>query len=409
MNLKTEENKEEEQDTEVEAKAGTPEKELQDEDFEYKLVGVVIHKGTSEWGHYVSLIDANRGTDVEKWLLFDDGHVSEFKMENFDEECFGADSNSAREEYGRSLYEVADTFSGASKSAYILVYDKVKKSKLHFEFSEENIKEKDFIIENLIDKENFKFENNILETSFYNLGKYTPPSIKETIQHDNKRFILEQQLFSSSFLGFFSDLIINAGLPVVMVNFLDGYYNMEKDPFDNEGYQTNSQGDIPVLPIITPHQSILVEIFSKVLPKYYFSLYCNSNELYKLQAVEKLMERVFILKPARAWEFFRLYIKENLNKIFHLIISSTETIIRTSVAEIVATCLQVVTKCFNMNLLKEEIHMNEPEMMVKEMINKYLSVMNHMETANTYKKLPQYFFMLYRALAEELSTTGFPD
>jgi len=54
-----------------------------DEDFEYKLVGVVLHMGTADAGHYLSYININRGdkdeetpewllTDKEKWLEFND-------------------------------------------------------------------------------------------------------------------------------------------------------------------------------------------------------------------------------------------------------------------------------------------------------------------------------------------------
>ena len=403
---KKEDDQQEEGDIEEEKKEEEkPKEELKDEDFEYKLVGVVIHKGTAEWGHYVSLIDANRGVGDEKWLLFDDGHVSEFKMENFDEECFGSTSGGMKDEY--SLYDMTDTFSGASKSAYILVYDKVKKSKLHFEFTEENIREKDFIVQNLIDKEDYRFEDNILETGFYNLGKYIPPSIKEKIDKDNNQFILEQQLYSTSFLSFFSDVIVNSGLPVLMIDFFEGYHNLNLDPFDMEGYKKDSQGAVPSLPKMTSHQMVLVDIFGKVLPKYYFQLFCNSNELYKLQAVEKMLERVFILKPTRAWEFFCLYVRENLNRIFHLIISNTEAIIRSSVAEVVASCLQVVTKFFKINLLKDEEKMSDPEKMIKEVLGKYLNVLTHMENANAYKKLPHYFYLLYRALQKNYKLQDF--
>lgn len=33
---------------------------LSDDDFEYKLVGVVIHRGNANFGHYTSLINVNR-------------------------------------------------------------------------------------------------------------------------------------------------------------------------------------------------------------------------------------------------------------------------------------------------------------------------------------------------------------
>ena len=54
-----------------------------DECFEYKLVGVVLHMGTADAGHYLSYINTNRNsnncdkpewllTDKDKWLEFND-------------------------------------------------------------------------------------------------------------------------------------------------------------------------------------------------------------------------------------------------------------------------------------------------------------------------------------------------
>lgn len=36
------------------------EKNMDDSDYEYKLVGVVIHRGNADYGHYTSLINVNR-------------------------------------------------------------------------------------------------------------------------------------------------------------------------------------------------------------------------------------------------------------------------------------------------------------------------------------------------------------
>ena len=35
--------------------------EMTDDEFIYKLVGVIIHRGTAEHGHYYSLINTKRG------------------------------------------------------------------------------------------------------------------------------------------------------------------------------------------------------------------------------------------------------------------------------------------------------------------------------------------------------------
>ncbi len=61
------------------------------------MVGVVIHRGNADYGHYTSIIDVNRNdpnknrekVENELWLNFDDSSVSSFDMKNFEDECFG--------------------------------------------------------------------------------------------------------------------------------------------------------------------------------------------------------------------------------------------------------------------------------------------------------------------------------
>jgi ubiquitin C-terminal hydrolase len=44
-----------------------------EENFEYKLVGVVLHMGTADAGHYLSYININRNTQEDKpeWVRTD--------------------------------------------------------------------------------------------------------------------------------------------------------------------------------------------------------------------------------------------------------------------------------------------------------------------------------------------------
>ena len=64
--------------------------EIADEDYEYKLVGVVVHMGTATAGHYISYINIKRGhkseedpewlcTEKDKWLEFNDSTVKDFR------------------------------------------------------------------------------------------------------------------------------------------------------------------------------------------------------------------------------------------------------------------------------------------------------------------------------------------
>ena len=52
----------------------------------YKLIGVVVHSGQASGGHYYSYILHRPEGQVPKWYKFDDGDVSECKME--DDEVF---------------------------------------------------------------------------------------------------------------------------------------------------------------------------------------------------------------------------------------------------------------------------------------------------------------------------------
>ena len=64
----------------------------QSKNSSYHLVGVVVHYGTAEFGHYYSFIDIKKGED--QWLEFNDSKIKEFKMKSLEKECFGgSDSN----------------------------------------------------------------------------------------------------------------------------------------------------------------------------------------------------------------------------------------------------------------------------------------------------------------------------
>jgi len=103
------------------------------------LVGVVIHRGNADYGHYTSIIDVDRNdpnTERDKvegslWLYFDDSIVSTFDLKNFEDECFGKpmDMNQFR------CFNIEMQIS-SSKSAYMLVYEKVKMKKIQFELRE---------------------------------------------------------------------------------------------------------------------------------------------------------------------------------------------------------------------------------------------------------------------------------
>ncbi|KAJ6255648.1 ubiquitin carboxyl-terminal hydrolase [Anaeramoeba flamelloides] len=102
---------------------------------DYNLNGIIVHWGTSESGHYYSLIkDDNGGVnndkdyDVEKdtgfkekkirqrWYRFDDTNVSEFNPKKIPEECYGGN-----DQINNTLEK---NFVEKNYSAYMLIYKK---------------------------------------------------------------------------------------------------------------------------------------------------------------------------------------------------------------------------------------------------------------------------------------------
>ena len=59
--------------------------------FEYQLVGVLIHSGSADAGHYYSYIKERnkKSPNYGKWYEFNDTTVKEFDIRNLKKECFG--------------------------------------------------------------------------------------------------------------------------------------------------------------------------------------------------------------------------------------------------------------------------------------------------------------------------------
>ena len=58
----------------------------------YQLIGVVVHTGTAEGGHYYSFIlDRSSPQGRDQWFLFNDAEVKPFDPAQIASECFGGE------------------------------------------------------------------------------------------------------------------------------------------------------------------------------------------------------------------------------------------------------------------------------------------------------------------------------
>lgn len=96
---------------------------LPDDDYEYKLAGVLVHAGVAQGGHYYSFIkDRNPGSE-EKWYRFDDDDVTPFDPGSIEAECFGG---KVKKETKWPNGQVHTVESEQFANALMLFYEKVK-------------------------------------------------------------------------------------------------------------------------------------------------------------------------------------------------------------------------------------------------------------------------------------------
>ena len=215
-----------------------------DEYYEYILKGVIVHIGQASGGHYISYIDINRdgkGNNMEildknekpNWLLFNDFQINKYDINNIQADCFGGNIRNSN---------VQNT-----KNAYLLIYERIKKTPIKVLIDEKNISEDDKknVIEFTKKEEDFinkkydisKLNYNINEedlykmifhnkdnneyyqiTQFYKIPKYAPKYLFNKIKYENKLLSKEkynqyykkpQKAIENKIEGIFNDIFIN--------------------------------------------------------------------------------------------------------------------------------------------------------------------------------------------------------
>ncbi|KAL9647338.1 hypothetical protein ABK040_011703 [Willaertia magna] len=95
-----------------------PPKHREDDYYQYKLVGVLVHSGSAESGHYYSFI-MDRSDPEKKWYEFNDKEVSPFDADqSLDKECFGGEIE--------SYINNKKFISYRCNNAYMLLYQRIK-------------------------------------------------------------------------------------------------------------------------------------------------------------------------------------------------------------------------------------------------------------------------------------------
>ncbi|KAL3285850.1 hypothetical protein HHI36_000370 [Cryptolaemus montrouzieri] len=91
------------------------------EQYEYDLIGVTVHTGTADGGHYYSFIKDRSPGSRDKWFLFNDAEVKPFDPNQIAAECFGGEVTSKT--YDSVTDKFMDFSFEKSNSAYMLFYE----------------------------------------------------------------------------------------------------------------------------------------------------------------------------------------------------------------------------------------------------------------------------------------------
>ena len=141
------------------------------EDRWYNLVGVVLHAGTAQGGHYTSLIRLNK-----KWMWFNDGEVTEVPEKSFEAKTFG----------DKSKHNDFDS----KECAYMLFY---VKSDASFE----------------IDGKQWPVEKQL------KMDAYIDPQTRTEIERDSEEFVRKQVAFSTSIY----DMMMAVDDPILLLKY----------------------------------------------------------------------------------------------------------------------------------------------------------------------------------------------
>ncbi|XP_076659536.1 ubiquitin carboxyl-terminal hydrolase-like faf [Halictus rubicundus] len=151
----------------------------------YQLTGIVVHSGQASGGHYYSYILHRQSDGIAKWYKFDDGDVTECRMEEEEEmksQCFGGDY--LGEVFDQMLKRMSYRKQKRWWNAYMLFYTR-------------------------LDVEENSLMKSVNELSLYTkLGVMKmPPAIEYSVRKQNIKFMHNRNQFSAEYFQFIKKLV----------------------------------------------------------------------------------------------------------------------------------------------------------------------------------------------------------
>jgi hypothetical protein len=296
--------------------------------YEYKLVGVIIHVGTADAGHYYSFINTDRfqkdnehedewmDTSKDKWMEFNDSRVSDYNFEDLKADSFGG--SAGNDDWFGGMFKS----NSYGKSAYLLVYEKrFKKPVIILAPENEDGTPKHKIPENAEIKTIEKTGEKYYEMDMKNIGMFVPNKIYKEIWEDNLEFSFEKLIYSNEFYDFVKELM-NGTL---------GF----KEKYDSLKPEDQKQVDTVISNMAKVGNKIAYGVLAKAYHNYKLpSLSDSLIQLYEASDTAVLTTMDWILEEENSDDFLYVY---------KVLLSCNDRISRVNVAKLLSA---LVNRCF---------------------------------------------------------------
>ena len=206
--------------------------------YKYNLSGVLIHSGTSENGHYYSIIK-----DYEKndWCEFNDVNLKEYDINDLANDAFGGSEMVNKDNKKEAVEKTTNAYLLFYRRQYDENEDAEILENLEKEPSESN---NELTISHIKNQGSNEERKDHLDTVINKWTKYSniSPSIMDRIDLDNFQYWISKIIFSSEYHSFITDLLVNSNLYDNAVynystkndnNEINGEFNLRSNPRSN--------------------------------------------------------------------------------------------------------------------------------------------------------------------------------
>ncbi|CAF3335952.1 unnamed protein product [Rotaria socialis] len=329
-------------------------------DTRYKLVGIIVHSGQANGGHYYSFVQNKEelnSPDLPHWYKFDDTDVSDCKMDEDEElrsQCFGGDYPA------QSFDQPVMKRQRRWWNAYILFYEKISNDESNPDNS---------------------LVNALTQLQLYDQTQRMPLSVQRSVRKQNIKFLHNRIHFSPEYFHFMKRLI-QSNIQIII------------------GFHQQQHGDkTPVTNTIeTIEELALVSV--QIATKFLFSVGWRTKKALRGPAIDWTELIVHCIRWSRK---ARYYLAEEV--LFKYPTRFQEYLIDCTSAEIRNAFGKMLVALANHSRQDEEIT-NIPTEDIKNYLTVEESILNHVlrllkkEMPDNVKMLTQYFqfFVNYSSL-----------